>query len=159
MKTKTRERAIRILLSSIIGSDLTAREMQELSEAFLRGSEFSQDLGIIIKNLALDLKVGFHITKQDASDNLEIQEFTLEEAMEVIRRKRISKNKIVSLIRIISPKAGSYYDSKREKMTVKQIIQKFYDAHGREQFYDFMSLVLRGDRTQDEYLKGIMSDK
>lgn len=159
MKTNTKQRALRILLSSILGSDLKMRELQELAEAFLTGSDFSQELGIMIKNLALDLKIGSDIKKQGPPYNFRNQEYSLEDAINLIKKKRIPKKHILSAISEVSPKAGSHYASKKDNMTIRQIIEKFYHVHGRELFYDFMALLLRGDKSQDEYLKGIMQEK
>ena len=57
MNAKTRERAMRVLLSSLLESNLTVREMDEISDALLEDSDFPQTFGQLIKDIVISMEV------------------------------------------------------------------------------------------------------
>ena len=53
MNAKTRKHAMRVLSSSLFGSNLTMREINEISDAFVDDKDFPQTFGQLIKDTVI----------------------------------------------------------------------------------------------------------
>jgi len=123
MKANTKERAARLFLSSLLSSDLTRHEIREISEALLTDNEFGRHLGMlldgIVRNMAPpEMKIRPLPTFQDDND-------VVNQMVSLIRKKRLSKKMIASVMASVSPGYAQYYGTMPEKLTLREMLEKF----------------------------------
>ncbi|RLC13373.1 MAG: hypothetical protein DRI57_16350 [Deltaproteobacteria bacterium] len=166
MKTDTKERAARLFLSSLLSSDLSRHDIREISEALLADNEFSRHLGMliegIVRNMAPpEMKIRPLPTFQDDNG-------VVNQTVSLIRKKRLSKKMITSVMASVSPGYAQYYGTMPEKFTLKEMLEKFLDYSGPGAFSDFMDMLQHrnlsdgsqirdGSQVRDGYLEGIMN--
>jgi hypothetical protein len=156
MKTTTRERAIRTIVSSFLQSDLTAKELSEISDGFLYEPDFIQDIGNALYQLS-DIFYNNRPFKKQSLNN-KFEDEVIEKALETIKRKRLSKAAIVSKMKKINPDISTTIEPKIKKMTVKNLLSEFLSISGLSDFTQFVN-TLDGQRTGtvDKYLEGILN--
>lgn len=155
MKSKTREQAIRLFLSSLVNSDLSVREIRDISEALLCDRDFSENLGRALKNLAVSLEGFMDLRELKPSDEYFIfPQNSIDEALSLIRKKRIPKKNIIAMIRALSPE-WVHFPSDYRSLNVRELLDAFFHSASDRTANDFLNWLHEGS-LPDDYLKGIM---
>ena len=157
MKQNIRNKVIRMLASSILASDLTANEMRKVANSLIHDNDFLWDLGSMLKDMAEKLDK-YSVKKRPADYNYSNISDILSEAMNIVKRKRLSKQRILEYITEISPNDRLY--SLDTKMTMKEILLNFFNRKSNVEKSELLNLLETGVKGRDdEYLKGIMRRK
>lgn len=155
MRSKTRERARRIIISSLLRSDLTMSEIQEIGKAFVNQFDFSQDLGCVIKDVVMTLGTSrpLRYTKKHMPDYEKHNEH-LERAILLINKKRLPKREVVPILNGLRPDMEDYL--RKAKLTMREMVTAFFETASRSEIAEFMDRLEKGLSYSDDYLKGIM---
>lgn len=155
MKSKTREHAIRLFLSSLVNSDLSVREIRDISEALLRDRDFSENLGSVLKSTAMILEGSPNLREfKPTAECFGSSQNSIDEALSLIKRKRISKKNIIAMIRAFSPE-WVHFPSEDRILKVRELLDVFFDSASDRSVNDFLKWLREGS-PPDDYLKGIM---
>ena len=156
MRSKTRERARRIIVSSLLRSDLTMSEIREIGKAFVNQFDFSQDLGCVIKDvvMALGTSTPLRYTKHHMPD-YERHNEPFERAILLINKKRLPKRQVVPILNALRPDMEDYL-RKGKLLTMREMVTAFFKTASRSQIAGFMDWLEKGLGYSDDYLKGIM---
>jgi hypothetical protein len=157
MNAKTRERAMRVLLSSLLESNLTVREMNELSDAFMDDREFPQTFGQLIKDIVISMgnKTRSLKPKPAIGEPSENDETPVKTALLLIKKKRLLKNGVLERLGTFSPDIQAFIDKQPQKRSLTEILNKCYNEMP-QQFNEFLD-GLRGKKIPyDDYLEGIL---
>ena len=155
MRSKTRERARRIIVSSLLRSDLTMSEIREIGKAFVNQFDFSQDLGCVIKDVVMTLGTSspFGHTKHYMPDYKSHNE-PFERAIFLINKKRLPKRQVVPILNALRPDMVDHF--RKPKLTMREMVTAFFKIASKSQIADFMDCLEKGLSYSDDYLKGIM---
>lgn len=155
MRSKTRERAKRIIVSSLLRSDLTMSEIREIGKAFVNQFDFSQDLGSVIKDVVMTLgtSTSLRYTKHHKPD-YERNNEPFERAILLINKKRLPKRQVVPILNALSPDMEDYL--RKAKLTMREMVTAFFKTASKSQIAEFMDWLEKGLSYSDDYLKGIM---
>jgi hypothetical protein len=143
----------RLIVSSLLESDLSVAEVAELGKTLLNDRHFCEELGELL------LTVADRIRHQAArgsprDDDLDWEWFA--DARRIIKRRRLPKREILSVVAVLCPKIVT---SLNEEMPVDQILRllaKGAPRPVREEFLKWLEGVPGGG---DPYLEGIMKGK
>jgi hypothetical protein len=130
-----------MLYTTILQSNLDARELRSLAEELRRG-RLSDELAFM-----LDQAVE-HFQVSDLNDE---ENIFIDEVEQLIKERRISKE---SLFNIITSIDVTILPKNFSKMTVKQMISAFFDNANKSQVKKLID-VLSSSSAPDPYLKGI----
>jgi predicted Zn-dependent protease with MMP-like domain len=157
MNAKTRERAMRVLLSSLLESNLSVGEMNEISEAFMDDEEFPQTFGQLIKEIVISMdnksssfKVKGKIPKDSKND-----ETPVKTALLLIKKKRLLKNGVLEKLGRLSPDIQAFIDKAPQKSSMKEILNRCYNEMP-QQFNEFLEWLKGREMPYDDYLEGIL---
>lgn len=155
MRSKTWERARRIILSSLLRSNLTQIEIQEIGKAFMNETDFSQDLGWLIKDVFMRIDESTRLGhKKHLMPNYEKHVNILDKSMFLINKRRIPKREIVPILKALCPEMKNYF--RQPKRTVREMVSAFFETASGEKIDEFMDWLHKGMSYSDAYLKGIM---
>ena len=154
VKITTRERAIRTIVSSFLQSDLTAKEINEISDGFLYEADFIQDIGKALYQLS-DIIYSRSLKKQ--TEKNEFKDGFVEKALEIIKKKRLSKTEIISTMKKINPDISNTIEPRVKKMTVKKLLSEFLSISGLSDFTQFVNILEGQSGSVDKYLEGILN--
>lgn len=157
MTPRVRERFTRALLSSLLGSNFTVNEMKSVALALATDDEFSRTLTGAIMGVVRGLDQG--TGKTDSENHRDDSDGLMHAAIELIKSRRLRKDKVLSAIRTASPIAGANLSEKPAAYTVKQMVEQLYLTVGEERFGFFIRLLMGDPSKEDGYLKGIMERK
>ena len=146
MRHKTKERVMRILLASLLESDLSTRELKEVANG-LTEQRFSWDFGKILHDTIMHL-YDLEVDKQPPFHQDEIENI----AYEIVKRRKITKKLLTDFIGIVSQ------DLRRMvpfDPPVREILVDFFNLASREEANHLMEMLQEGKKA-DAYLKGIM---
>lgn len=157
MNTKTRERTMRILLSSLLESNLTVREMNEISDAFLDDSDFPQTFGQLIKDIVICMETNTRSLKPRAAiiEGSETDETPVKTALSLIKEKHILKAVVLKKLRTLSPDTQAFIDKLPQKLSLTEILHRCYNERP-QQFNEFLSQLRNKEIPHDDYLEGIL---
>jgi hypothetical protein len=145
MNPKTRQRAMRGFLASLLQSDLSKFEIKEIAEDLYYGS-FGRELGELIRD-SMDMW-----TDADRYNPKSIQESPSTKAIyDTIVRRRIPKRSVIQLMTLASPGLKSKQFS--PNASVPELLEKFLSTATQGEIQSFSS-ILEGEPV-DAYLKGI----
>lgn len=155
MRSKTRERARRIILSSLLRSNLTQTEIKEIGKAFMNETDFSQDLGRVIKDVVMTLGTStpLRYTKHHMPDYKRHNEL-FERALLLINKKRLPKRQVVPILNALRPDMEDHL--RKAKPTMREMVTAFFKTASKSQIAEFMDWLEKGLSYSDDYLKGIM---
>lgn len=153
MKVNTREKLIRIIVSSILSSDLTNNEIHSISSSLNRNEDILWDLREILRDITNKLDI-YSSTFSKSYDTSSPVKERIRKAMDIIKRKRISKIKIISYMELISPSDLILHEVNR--IPVKTLIEKYFNSKSENTQSKLINLLETGGKGGDEYLKGIM---
>jgi hypothetical protein len=146
MDDKTRQRAIRTFLGSLLQSGLSTSEIQEIAEELYFGS-FGRELGEFIRN-AMDT---IDDADRDKPKALPDEPSIKKKLNEVISRRRLAKKAVVQLMTLAAPKIRPNAYSATSSMS--DLLEKFIATATPTEVSSFFS-ILQGEPA-DAYLKGI----
>jgi hypothetical protein len=159
MKDKMRERTIRLLLSSLLRSDFTVNQLEEVADAFIAREEIVSELGRAAKELISFMRnrsitKGQYTYDSDLDTNIAI----INEAMDILKRKRLSKDFILHKIMNTDPNLYNYFLERKDQITLKEMLSEFLASKG---LADFNTLIESMIPTwyRDKYLQGIMENR
>jgi len=157
MRRDITQKAMRVILASMLASDLTLSEIRTISEAFVRSDELGQEVGALLRTAVSKIE-GYEKTKLtgllqgDPSSSGQV----LQQLMDAVKRKRLPKRDILSMIGMISKQQEELLASR--PMTAEQMLRAFLDASPEHQRWELLDLIETGGRRGDPYLHGIMRD-
>lgn len=153
---KDRERIFRELVSSIVGSRLKASELRELAELLQSDMSFSRDVARTIYEVSLRISPQDQLGFSDFAESVEPSSDggLTDLAYSVVQRRRLSKDKLVSMFRDIAP--DMRWSSLVRDMTVRDMISAFLSKSSTSQSQQFLS-ALGMSVGEDPYLGGISS--
>jgi len=132
MKSSTKKRAMRALLSSLIGSNLASNEIQAISNAFQNDPEFCREIGVMINDISLRMdtvdKRKDHTTSSigwQFSDNF------LSQTLPMVNKRRLSKRNLRALIKLILPR--SEFSKIESDLTIPKLLATFKRSASSEQ--------------------------
>jgi hypothetical protein len=157
MKSRTRERAIRVLMSSLLRSNLTMGEMREISEALISGDSLAREVGLLLANIAEGVEETPYLSrsKRSPDDRQSIQDL-ISEAVAIVRKRRLSKKDVLSLIGAVDPKAKT--NLQKRGGTISDMLNEFFRRAPQYTLLQFLEL-LRGPNPSDAYLRGILKGR
>ena len=153
MKVNTREKLIRIIVSSILSSDLTNTEIYNISNSLVKNEGLLLDLREILQDIANKLDIYSSTSAKSQYTSFHGNE-RFRKAMNVIKRKRISKNKIRSYIELISP--NDLILRKADSTPVRELLEEYFNKKSENTQLELLNLLETDGKGGDEYLKGIM---
>jgi hypothetical protein len=144
MNSRTRQRAFRALLGSLLQSELTISEIRNIAEECYLGS-FGPDFGNFLRN-AMD-------TLDDANNRPKTldEEPPTKELLELVNRRRLSKKEVVQLMTLAAPKIKS--NSFPPSFPMMELLERFVATATLGEIQSFLN-ILQGEPA-DAYLKGI----
>jgi len=130
-------------------------EIQEIAKAFVNESEFSQDLGRVIKDVVMTLGTSMPLryTKHHMPD-YERHNKPFERAILLINKKRLPKRQVVPMLKELCPEMKDYF--REPKRTMREMVSTFFKTASVEKIDEFMDWLQKGLGYSDAYLKGIM---
>ena len=153
MRQNIRNKVIRMLTSAVLGSDLTASDIRKVANSLIHDRDFLWDLGSMFRGIAenIDRYSAKRISNYSYSNVPDL----LSEALTIVKRKRLSKQRILDYINEISPHDEPFtLDS---KATAEQILRNFFNRKSDAQRAKLLNLLEAGVKGKDdEYLRGIM---
>ena len=157
MNTKIRERAMRVLLSSLLESNLTVREMNEVSNAFMDDSEFPQTLGQLIKDTVRSMEANTRSLKPKLAKIAppKTDDTSVKTAVLLIKKKHLSKNAVLERFGTLSPDTQAFIDKLPKKLSLTEIMNRCHNEMP-QQFNEFLSLLKERETPYDPYLEGIL---
>lgn len=153
MKLTTREKLIRTIVSSILLSDLTNNEIRSISSSLNRNEDILWDLREILRDVTNKLDI-YSSTFSKSYDTSSPVKERIRMAMDIIKRKRISKIKIISYMESMSPSDLILHEANR--VPVKTLIEKYFNSKSENAQSKLINLLETSGKGGDEYLKGIM---
>ncbi len=158
MKSRTRERVMRLLLSAFLNSDFSATELHELSRELLRGSDFLHDFSRMLGAVALRLQEGGGM-KWAAMDD---EPLSLEDlAYSEVQRLRLPKARVLSIMESINPKAMDWSKfltkagATDSNVPMRRLLNRFFTNASASEADQFMHAI-GSKTTEDAYLRGII---
>ena len=155
MNAKTRERAMRVLLSSLLESNLTVREMNEISDALLEDSDFPQTFGQLIKDIVISMEVNTRSLKPKPTIIQLADDTPVKTALLLIKKKRLLKNGVLERLRTLSPDIQRFLEKLPKKLSLPEILNRCYNEMP-QQFNEFISWLSGKEIPYDDYLEGIL---
>jgi len=146
---------MRIIVSSLLRSDLTMSEIREIGKDFVNQFGFSQDLGCVIKDVVMTLGTSTPspYTKRHMPD-YERHNEPIERAILLIKQKRLPKKQVVLILNALRPDMEDHF--RKAKLTIREMVTAFFETASRNQIADFIDWLEKGLSYSDDYLKGIM---
>jgi predicted Zn-dependent protease with MMP-like domain len=158
MNAKTRERAMRVLLSSLLESNLSVGEMNEISEAFIDDEEFPQTFGQLIKEIVISMDNKPSSLKAKGAipkDSKKNDETPVKTALLLIKKKRLLKNGVLERLGRLSPDIQDFIDKAPQKSSLREILNRCYNEMP-QQFNEFLEWLKGREMPYDDYLEGIL---
>lgn len=152
MRTNLREKALRIILSSILTSDLSANDIRMLSQSLSQDRDFSWDLGTALKDVADRLYL--HTFEMKSHDKLGDTSDQVYEALSAIKRRRLSKKMLLQYMSQVSP--NSNFTDQSTKLSARELLINFFNTSSSGNKSNLLSLLEKGATGGDDYLQGIM---
>jgi hypothetical protein len=136
MKPSTKERAMRALLSSLIGSNLAPNEIREVSDAFQNDPEFCREIGAMINNISVRMDA----VKQGqdhriSSIDLQSQDRFVSKMLPVVNKRRLSKRNLRAMIKLLL--SESAFSQIEDDLTVAELLAAFKSSASQEQIERF----------------------
>lgn len=152
MRTNLREKALRIILSSILTSDLSANDIRILSQSFTKDRDFSWDLGTALKDVANRLYLhSFEMKSRDQASDISNQVYA---ALSAIKRRRLSKKTLLQYMSQVSP--NNILLDQSAKLSAKELLVDFFNTSSSASKSELSRLLEQRATGGDDYLQGIM---
>ena len=145
MRSRLRQKALRLIFSQLVASDLSPSELREIGYE-LRFGALGEDL-----NFLLDASYQ-QLSRDDSFKNTDPHN---EDLLEIVQRKRMSKKALYERMRSIE---GFRHAGVSTDMSAREMIMHFVDWASPEQV-QALYFSLDGNDREDPYLSGIMNRK
>jgi hypothetical protein len=145
MNQKARRRAMRIFLAALLQSEMTADELNELSDELARGN-LSQELAEFIREAARTLFEG-----RSSGNDFEQALPNVLEAFQLISRRKLSKKFVLDIMMLASP--WLRHQKVQTDGTMRDLLERYFALAPLTDVRKFVR-TLQGE-TSDQYLKGI----
>ncbi|KHD07967.2 hypothetical protein PN36_07265 [Candidatus Thiomargarita nelsonii] len=146
---------MRVLLSSLLESNLTVREMNEISDAFMDDRLFPQTFGQLIKNIVRSMESNTRSLKPKPAVRSETDEAPVKTALLLIKKKRLLKNGVLERLGTLSPDIQAFIEKLPKKLSLTEILNRCYNEMP-QQFNEFLSWLRGREIPYDDYLEGIL---
>lgn len=157
MKRESQERAIRVMLSSILASDLTLEEIRSISHAFLYDRGLARDFGAALQGVVSDIESRRPVGQLRIDHGFDTGDETVDRILSIAKRKRMPRRDILSMIGMVSPDQQTRLQPR--DITIEQMLREFLSMASEGQRHELLQLFETGRRGGDEYLHGIMKDR
>lgn len=144
MRLKSRERFLRLFISSLANSELSREEIREVIHS-IRYENLNESMAHAAEMLLFGLGKQYH-----PEVNAEFEPPGVSDLLEAVQAKRLKKDLVSRMITqtLDSPIKLS------QKMTVREMLEKFATfATAKE--YDQLIYMINGDHLKDPYFRGI----
>lgn len=160
MNAKTRERAMRVLLSSLLESNLTVREMNEISDAFMDDRLFPLTFGQLIKDIVMSMETNTRSLKPKPAiaARSETDDTPVKTALLLIKKKRLLKNGVLEMLGTLSPDIQAFIEKLPKKLSLTEILNRCYNEMP-QQFNEFLYWLRGREIPYDDYLEGILQQE
>lgn len=152
----TRERIFREALAAILGSKLRSSDLRVLAELFEMDGRFARDLAKAIWDVSSHLK---EVSQEELVFSEPVTSLTSDDiggiadlAYKVVQRRRISRAKLLSLFKGLSPSVK--WPNVSSEAPVKQLIERFFEKASTAEAQKFLEAIGM-EISQDPYLGGI----
>jgi|ERR1035441_5828405 hypothetical protein len=160
MKQKISNRSLRAVLSSLLASNLSDLELLEVAEDMLHGGEVCRRASSLLKAIlgGADSASRFHRLEKPQEKSEETGNPLVDEAIRIVKRRRLSKVAVLNAIGVLNPDAKSAFLD-RMQLSISEILREFCGREPRDKMFAFLEILDGGFKPDDEYLKGIMRAK
>lgn len=151
------QKAIRNIISSLVGSSFSSSELTEIAEEFSKRQTISRCIGKSLRNVVNDVNSLTINSKQNqSSTKLNSENDLVINALSVVKNKRLSKQQVIKLAEDYFPEFNNIVGL--EELTMSQIIATLFNQTHREKFNAFLRTLSFGgqQKNYDPYLEGIM---
>lgn len=160
-KRDIRDRLIRIITSTLVREDFSANEQRAIL-SLLGAPDFYQNLRETVSAVFMAIEDNSGRSRQSnaarakkleaaSEDTSAASEQLLGEILSLVRRKRLSKAGLLSILNKVSAELASHMT---EDASITLIVESFF-LHSSDEQRRKLSEILRGDKAGDEYLQGI----
>lgn len=150
MRPETRDTVMRLLLAALLNSRLSARELREFADEIIGNASIGFHFGKLIQDVVTRLDESGAVKRVERlKENVGDED----EAYATVQRRRLSKRGILDRMAAVVPPSNVNFSA--EKMTVREILAKFFRAVTPEERKKFMALIESTD-AGDAYLSGIV---
>ena len=146
-RSRTRERAVRILLSALLDSDLTTTELSEIAQELSESPTLSWDLGALLRDVLSKLDIP--PTKKPVS---RIRDTLDTVAYSMVSRRRLSKQTVLELMSTAKGKQQTELGNPNQ--TMRELLKEFLSTASTKERRKFMEMVENSGK-EDPYLQGI----
>ena len=124
MKSNTRERAIRIILSAIMGSDLKPDEIRSLAKEFLNKNNYCRDIGLMMMDIFKRMdrtpqKLDFEIPVSPQRDKSNF----VSKSFSIINARRLAKKNVLAMMRMLIPQIVEMVGD--ANLSVRELLEMF----------------------------------
>jgi len=148
MRTRTRQRALRILLSALLDSDLSSTDLREIAEN-IKYSDFTSEFSYLLEMMTDHFRRYDEIKKLNVASN-----GNSDDAFELAQRRKITKTSILKMMEQASDGQSKNFIDKG--MTMRQIFEMYFSNSSEADVERFLSLI-DGSGSSDPYLSGIIN--
>jgi hypothetical protein len=145
MNHRTRQRVMRTLLGSLLQSEISISEIEEIAEEFYLGS-FGRDFGEFVRNAVNTLDA-----VEEIKPKLLQEEASISAISETINRRRLTKKAVTQLMTLAVPRIKP--NSFSTNYSISELLENFINTATPAEVKSFHN-ILRGEPA-DAYLKGI----
>jgi hypothetical protein len=146
-RSPTRERALRILLSALLGSGLTGKELSQIAQELTLSPSLSWTLGALLRDVLQKLDVPG--TKKNVSwKDDDFDAF----AYSIISERRLSKETVLHLMSTAMGEPPS--DLSADSQTMRDLLRKFFAIASINERRKFLEMIEHSGE-DDPYLRGI----
>lgn len=156
MRPSTRQSVIRKLLSALLHSSLSARELREVADELISNSKFATDLSVLLGEIVAKLE---DMAPQKSTANSASEFDQIESVLASFKRRKISKSELLKVISALEPNSARQYSS--SKLNSIEIAKEFLSSATPEQRLRFSVMLSPRNEASliDPYLLGILKKK
>jgi len=153
MKRNIREKALRIIVSSIIASDLSAEDIRSLSDYLGRNGDFAWELGALLNDISLKFNKYSEFPANLSTYNNQVKTY-LKEALDIIKNRRLSIAQIEALMLKVDPNPPLI---ELNRITKSRLLGEFFNRGSEKQSVELLNLLRTWNVEPNDYLHGIMN--
>ena len=151
-----REKIFREAVAALIGSKLRSTELRLFAEWLKFDDTFARDFGRVLHDVSYGLEPQEEIPWPEEMGQSEEKSFggLLDLAYRVTQRRRLSKDKLISIFRSVAP--GIRWSASSRDSSVRELIATFLERSSTSETQEFLNALglVVGD---DPYLAGVSS--
>ncbi len=145
-----KERAIRTLLAALLSSDLSGEEIREVLEDLSRRNAIFFQITKLVEETA---RLANAPTLERLPNRPSQTVLALNDLLEAIRRRRLSRQELLEIMESVSPSVGPVSFLARNS-SIRSLVAKFLSLASERDIERLMEAIKAG-ANRDEYLAGI----